>query len=854
MPSHTCNYCRRAFPTTGSVRRHISHPRACHEQWEIEAQQAQPVAGTPDRELEREHINEDIDLPLGVDDIDHHDWHNVDMLGGAPDCQDHHDKEDELEEEHSSHFPCFAQEFLEKPAADVIGCEQTPFERMKSYQEATGGGSYAPFADCEEWALAQWLVKNVNQCATEEFLKLPITKNRTRPSYRSNYTFLKLVDKLPTGPEWSCRLVRVHGDLGLLDENNTMENVDGETKELEFWMRDPVACVQELMSNPAFDGSMAYAPEKMWTADWWWDMQTRLPDGATVMPVILASNKTELSCFKGDKTAWPVYLTIGNISKEICREPSRHASVLLGYLPVSKLASFEDNLVAGYRLFHYCMKSILQPLVAAGQQGVEMVCADGCICRVFLILAAFIGDHPEQCLCLVPANQQGANVQFPRRNQTQTTQTLHTQATEQYPPEFIAEGLCPVFSPFWAELPHTDIFLCITSDILHQLHQGIIKDHLKRWCSTLTETGDFDARFRTMPVFPGLRHFKKGISTVKQWTATNHKQLERVFIGTLVGTGAEPCVMQAACSLIDFVYLTQYQSHTDHTLTALQEALDDFHRLKDIFIELGCWTHFNFPKLHSLVHYADTIRTLGSLDGLNTEISERLHIDFAKKAYIATSQKDYTVQMTKWLQRQEAVAWFSSYQAWRQSRTGPLDAESSLSISRRPQSPRKTVQYLEQHHRAVCFLEALRAFVNTLPCGRQFFEPNANDRFDIFTNVVLITSPMEHMAATNANSRIRSHPQRSNGVRKPPTLARHDTILVDIDTKLQQQRGGLHSLRVAEVRAIFRLPSHLGDYPDPLVYIHWFKPIQSLNNNTKMFRVSCSTRQWLPNTEVIPIH
>ncbi|KAF8547100.1 hypothetical protein OG21DRAFT_1425455, partial [Imleria badia] len=118
-----------------------------------------------------------------------------------------------------------------------------------------------------------------------------------------------------------------------------------------------------------------------------------------------------------------------------------------------------------------------------------MVCADGCIHRVFPILATFIGDHPEQCLvacctenrcpkCLVPANQRGANVQFPRRNQTQTTQTLHAQATEQYPPEFIAEGLCPVFSPFWAELPHTDIFLCITSDILHQLHQGIIKDHL----------------------------------------------------------------------------------------------------------------------------------------------------------------------------------------------------------------------------------------------------------------------------------------------------------------------------------------------------------------------------------------
>ena len=189
-------------------------------------------------------------------------------------------------------------------------------------------------------------------------------KNQTQPFYHSKYTFLHLVDKLPTGPEWTCRLVHVHGDLGPLDENNVA--MEGEIKELELWMHDPVACIQELMGNPAFDRSMAYAPEKvytnterqthrynkMWTADWWWDMQvsrltlfdidthlkiaqTWLPAGETISPVILASDKTELLQFKGDKTAWPVYLTIGNISKDVCHEPSCHASVLLGYLPVS---------------------------------------------------------------------------------------------------------------------------------------------------------------------------------------------------------------------------------------------------------------------------------------------------------------------------------------------------------------------------------------------------------------------------------------------------------------------------------------------------------------------------------------
>jgi hypothetical protein len=114
-------------------------------------------------------------------------------------------------------------------------------------------------------------------------------KDRTQPSYRSNYKFLKMIDELPTGPEWSCRLIRVHGDVGPV-ENDGFENPpapDDESEELELWMRDPVACIQELIGNPAFERNLAYTPEKvyvdqegrtrrydeMWTGDWWWKTQ-----------------------------------------------------------------------------------------------------------------------------------------------------------------------------------------------------------------------------------------------------------------------------------------------------------------------------------------------------------------------------------------------------------------------------------------------------------------------------------------------------------------------------------------------------------------------------------------------------
>ena len=68
-------------------------------------------------------------------------------------------------------YPRYAKEF--PTSAKVFGDGKTAFEEIFREQTVKGESPWAPFADKDEWELVRWLVKNVNQQATEEFLKNP---------------------------------------------------------------------------------------------------------------------------------------------------------------------------------------------------------------------------------------------------------------------------------------------------------------------------------------------------------------------------------------------------------------------------------------------------------------------------------------------------------------------------------------------------------------------------------------------------------------------------------------------------------------------------------------------------------
>ena len=352
--------------------------------------------------------------------------------------------------------------------------------------------------------------------------------------------------------------------------------------------------------------------------------------------------------------------------------------LLLGYIPVCKLECFtkKKRSEEGHQLFHECMRTLLQPLVEAGKNGVDMVCADGLVRTVFPIVAAYIADYPEQCLiaccmenscprCLVdPTNRGEHRINSVLRDPDKTMTLLNKKAAGLSSKDFQKQNL-RLINPFWKNLPHCDIFSCITPDLLHQLHKGVFKDHVVKWAteSLMGGESEVDERFRSMSLHPDLRHFKKGISLTTQWTGNEHKNMEKVLLGIIAGA-TDPRVVITVRGVIDFIYYAHFETHTEESLARLDAAWLTFHQNKDVFVELEIRKHFNINKLHNIRHYIDSIRSRGTADGFNTEGTERLHIDLAKIGYRAGNKKDYIRQMTVWLGRQESIHQFCNYLQW----------------------------------------------------------------------------------------------------------------------------------------------------------------------------------------------
>lgn len=389
------------------------------------------------------------------------------------------------------------------------------------------------------------------------------------------------------------------------------------------------------------------------------------------------------------------------------------------------------------RVFHESMKHVLAPLIEAGKSGVEMSNHLGEVRQVHPILSSYVADYPEQCLvtcsksgtcpkCQCGANNLADPTPRPHRTPNWTLGIIENarRASNGSAPQFSKSCLenevtGGIYSPFWKDFPYTDIHRALTPDILHQLYQGVFK-HVIGWCQSIVGEKRLDQRIRSLPQFQGLRHFKNGISALSQISGSERKDMAKILIPCLVGL-APPQAIKAVKALLDFMFLSQYPTHDDQTLKYMQDALDLFHTNKQYFIKVKAHPTLNIPKFHSLIHYIESIQFFGTTDNYNTEMFERLHIDFAKEGWRATNQKDEFPQMITWLSRQEKIDMLALKLRMKLSPPLPKKSKSNnplahappIVIAKRSPTPNRPITVIERTHKAPQFGNHLKQYLNS---------------------------------------------------------------------------------------------------------------------------------------------
>ncbi|KAI3998322.1 hypothetical protein K525DRAFT_275320, partial [Schizophyllum commune Loenen D] len=499
---------------------------------------------TLEHTFEPERVVEADDGDIEMADIDNE--QNNDQSETARERRDH-------AEEQLQHRP-FVVKYPGRAGEAVAGREQSS---NTQYQNALRGGPsdvYGVFGHRLSWDLARWAKsKDISASAFNELLAIPEIVEKLDLPYRTAAHVNAMVDALPARPRFQRRDVIVAGH------------------RFDVYFRDILECVRALLSDIDLCPPLVFCPERhyvddkktcrlyhdMHTGEWWWSTQDELEarkPGATIIPIILSSDKTQLTSFR-NKSAYPVYMTIGNIPKEVRRKPStrlRPSRISADVAPLAHQERSCSTSLPGESIPHvpppYC-----PPSKAAGLDGVDMATADGVVRRTHPIYACYIGDYPEQVLCTCVksgtcaqcgqsnttlgdfdrAQADGTRNGYRKLGPVLDVLSTYDQDPVRYAARCKAIGLRPIVKPFWQGLPFAHPFRAITPDVLHQLYQGVVK-HLVSWLVDVFGAAEVDARCRRMPPNHDIRVFTDGISSLSFVTGQTHDEICRVLLGLVL--------------------------------------------------------------------------------------------------------------------------------------------------------------------------------------------------------------------------------------------------------------------------------------------------------------------------------
>ncbi|KAF8417310.1 hypothetical protein L210DRAFT_3428288, partial [Boletus edulis BED1] len=218
-------------------------------------------------------------------------------------------------------------------------------------------------------------------------------------SFRTAKKLHSRAELLPSGPRWHFQLVPTTHEM---------------KQPIHLYFRDALDCVESLFNHPYFADKMDFTPFRLFTtaehivrmytewmsSDGAWDLQTKIPAGATLCGVILSSDKTNITNVCGGRVAHPLLISIANIRMDMRNKGSSHTFLLLVLMLIAKFTHPVPRMRSVLKacLFHQCLDIVLEPLKQAACTGGMMSDPVGNIQYCFTPLVSYIVDTPEACM------------------------------------------------------------------------------------------------------------------------------------------------------------------------------------------------------------------------------------------------------------------------------------------------------------------------------------------------------------------------------------------------------------------------------------------------------------------------
>ncbi|KAJ3847914.1 hypothetical protein EV368DRAFT_87181 [Lentinula lateritia] len=545
---------------------------------------------------------------------------------------------------------------------------------------------YYPFASRPEWETASFLLNSsLSMLEIDSYLQLELTK-RNNLSFNTTQRLHDLTDLLPAVPCWKSKTMKTL----LLYPSRTP---------IVLYYRDAVEVLQDLMKSPLICDALNFSPLQIFedsrklvrVYDSWlsgtraWEMQSQLPEGATLLGTILSSDKTTVSVITGNRVAHPLLISLANIDSDLLSKASLYLFNLLALLPVPKYIERKTAIrgMLENRLYHEFLDIVLQPLKIAARIGSIMSDPLGQLRVCYTPLASAIVDTLEASLIACTGGKTSPFTEaiykdfgdakcHPPRLTTATLNAIDSiQARNIFPQDLpvyqkasVTARTNGVVSPFWRDWPLAEPCEFLTPEPLHHWHK-MFWDHDIKWAIQAVGAASINFRFSIHQPTVGYYSFKEGISTLKQVTGRTQRDVQRYLIPLISGAVMSRFVT-ALRALMDFRYAGQATRFNQASASRVQAALDEFHENKDIIQDLKARVnpkgvpivHWEIPKLEFMQSVEPSIRASGPIMQWTADTTEHAHITLVKDPARSGNNHDFEVQICRHLDRQARVRRF----------------------------------------------------------------------------------------------------------------------------------------------------------------------------------------------------